>query len=243
MDTCKKNQTLPGGFAGTPAWTGAGKREYFTVEPWRKECRMKQTDRVLSQATAPKSAALLALVVLAFCLAAGSWSARAAASGDEVKGNYPETVNTRADVPLNPAISERDVRKWFKTVRFKGYKQVSLYHEFHPVEGNLLALYQGKSKEQMFLSYVDNNRKDPVYGFKRGAKEIISNGVSAPVRQRTINDRVWYGREGDEPIIAVDVTPEVKLVLMGFAELSLEDLFSLAESLDIESLAKAAKSS
>lgn len=142
--------------------------------------------------------------------------------------------------PFTPSVPEQMVRKWFETVKFPGYKQVSLYHEFHPVDGSLVARYEGGGKV-VYLSFIDNIRKDPTYGFKRDAKTMAQVGGKLPPASRAVNGLTWFGNDSTpSPVIALDVTDQVKLLLMGYEKAPLEELYVLAATLNIEMLKKAA---
>jgi hypothetical protein len=138
-----------------------------------------------------------------------------------------------------PTIYETEVREWFKTVKFSGYRQESLFNEFHPDDGNLVAIYKNGSK-LLYVSYVDHKRMSP-FGFKRSAKEMVTNGGKRLAQTYDVKGWKWYGDATSKPIVAADVSPTIKVVLLGYSGLSLGDLQKLAEDVPLDPLAKQAK--
>ncbi len=151
----------------------------------------------------------------------------------------PEAMAKRI---IRPTIGEGVVRQWFDAVQLEDFRRVSLYHEFQPIDGNLAARYEGKGERKgavLYLSYVDNERKDPLYGMFRTAYEIASVGDGL-VRRRRVADRVWYGSTVDKPTAVTDVGKKVRVVVMGYEGLTMEDVFAVAEGLDLSILETAA---
>ncbi|WP_460031574.1 hypothetical protein [Megalodesulfovibrio paquesii] len=141
--------------------------------------------------------------------------------------------------PFTPSIPEEAVRKWFATVKLPGFKQVSLYHEFHPVDGSLVARYEGGGKV-VYLSFIDNVRKDPTYGFRRDAKTMAQVGGKLPPASKEIAGARWHGNDSTpSPVVALDVSQDVKILLVGYEHVSLDELYALAGSLTFDILKQA----
>jgi hypothetical protein len=139
-----------------------------------------------------------------------------------------------------PVIYEADVRDWFKKVRFPGYRQISIYSEFHPDDGSLVARY-AKGGHVLYLSYIDNQRMSQ-FGIARSAREMVAVGCAGEVREFEIAGRTWYGDDTTKPTLGLDVSPNVKILLMGYENLDLQSLVEIAEKLPVDALAaKAAK--
>ncbi len=183
---------------------------------------------------------ILLVLLLVALLPAGSGSAgqSSAFRKKTEKRDWREVV--RNAKPQTPSIAEADVRAWFKTVHFPGFAMIALDSEFHPDEGNLLAKYRDKKRRMLFLSYIDHKRMSP-YGFRRSAKEMISIGCKKPLREFPVKGRTWYGDDTSGPIIATDVTPSVKLVLLGQQGMTLDELPKLVEGFSLDSLIAAAR--
>ncbi len=136
------------------------------------------------------------------------------------------------------SISEDVVQHWLRGLEIPGFKRTGVYNEFHPDDGNLAATFTAKNK-LLFVSVVDLSRKSE-YGFKRNAREMVAHGAKTFLKEYTIQDRKWYGDATTYPIIAADLSPNIKLVLMGYQGVSLDELPGLAEGLPMESLVQAA---
>ncbi len=134
-----------------------------------------------------------------------------------------------------PVIYEAAVRGWFKRVKFPGFRQISIYSEFHPDDGSLVARY-GKGKRTLYLSYIDNQRMSQ-YGIARSAKEMIAVGCAGTVREFEIKGRTWYGDDTSRPSLGLDVSSDVKLLLMGYENIDLQTLVELARELPVDALA------
>ena len=145
-----------------------------------------------------------------------------------------EKLPIRAEHKGNPQISHKAVRDWFATVQFKGYKRLSIFSEFHPDEGSLVARF-GKGPQVFYLSYIDNQRMSQ-FGLPRSAEEILCTGENTRPETATIQGETWYCRAEAQPLLAVDVTGDVKLLFMGYQGLTLEDLQALAEELPLQAL-------
>ncbi len=193
--------------------------------------------------------ALLPVLVLCLCATACAKPERepriapAATAGNDAsaaKERYLENANRRGPRP-QPAISEAAVRAWFRSVRFPGFTMASLFSEFHPLNGNLVASYKAGQGKEILLSYVDHRRMDPVYGLPRDAKQMVSTGAQSPVSEQPLDGRTLYGAMTSYPIVAVDVTHEVKLALMGYRGVTLEELTGLAAKMPVAALAREAK--
>lgn len=139
----------------------------------------------------------------------------------------------------HPRIDGQGVRDWFATVSFPGWRQLSIFSEFHPDEGSFVARY-GKGPQVLYLSYIDNQRMSQ-FGLRRSARELLQAGRSSLPEGHQIKNRTWYGVQDDRPLLAVDVTKDIKLVLMGYKGLDLEDLVGLAPSLPVDKLQTMAK--
>lgn len=133
-------------------------------------------------------------------------------------------------------IGEAEVRQWFAKVSLPGFRFNSLSNEFHPDDGNLLATYKNGPKRMVYLSYVDNVRMSR-FAFPRSAEEIVSvgNGGNVEVFQR--NGWTWFGAASPLPILAADVTPNVKVVLVGYSGVPLKELAGLTGALPLNMLA------
>jgi hypothetical protein len=140
---------------------------------------------------------------------------------------------------LPPTIYENEVRDWFKSLKFSGFKQESIFNEFHPDDGNLVATYKNGAK-MLYVSYVDHNRMSP-FGFKRTAKDMVAAGNKRDAQTFEVKGWKWHGDAGAKPLIAVDVAPTVKVVLLGYNGLSLGDLQKFATDVPLDSLAKLVK--
>ncbi len=139
--------------------------------------------------------------------------------------------------PIYPTIGEAEVRQWFSLVSFPQYKFDTLSHEFHPDDGNLLATYKSGSRHLLYVSYVDNVRMSR-YAFPRNAEEIVSVGKKSDVEVFERNGWTWFAATSPMPIMAVDVSPTVKVVLVGYTGIPLQDLVKLAEKLPLDKLAQ-----
>lgn len=148
----------------------------------------------------------------------------------------PVYKSKRAVQVGHPAIYEADVRDWFKKVNFPGYRQVSIYSEFHPDDGCLVARYAAKGGRMLYLSYIDNQRMSQ-FGIARSAREMVAVGCAGQVREFEIAGRTWYGDDTTKPTLGLDVSPNVKILLMGYENLDLQSLVELAEKLALEALA------
>jgi len=188
-----------------------------------------------------KPCSILLAILIALCACAGPAGSKNRPGTIGAKQAMVQKKGKKGRAPYYPTIAEQDVRKWFKTVELKGYAQVSLYNEFHPIDGCLVARFEGGKGRVLFLSFVDNKRKDPEFGIKRTAREIISVGAKGLVNRWVIKGRAWYGDDTSGPVMAVDVNKEVKLVLLGFSGLCLDDLPPLAAALKLDALAKSAR--
>ncbi len=143
--------------------------------------------------------------------------------------------------PIIPTIGEGEVRQWFSMVSFPHFKFDTLSHEFHPDDGNLLATYKNGPRHLLYLSYVDNVRMSR-YAFPRSAEEIVSVGKGDAVEVFERNGWTWFAATSPLPIMAVDVTPTVKVVLVGYEGVPLKDLTKLAATLPLNKLAQFAAS-
>lgn len=145
-----------------------------------------------------------------------------------------------ARAPFTPTIPEPAVRQWFNAVKLPGFRQVTLYHEFQPVDGKLVARFEGTGPHQgdvVYLSFTDNIRKDPTYGFPRDAKTMAEIGGSKPPTEKTLRGKAWYGNDTTpSPLVATDLSPEVKVMLMGYTGVDMEALFTLADAISLEIL-------
>lgn len=183
------------------------------------------------------TALLLAGLLLGGCAnkTASPPTPRPSSDIQDVKEHYKDTVRgrNRAQTPTIPADA---VIAWMRGVKFPGFKQTVLDRHFQPIDGNLMATYQGKGGKILYLSYVDDGLKDPDFGLKREAHAIVSQGAEGPVTMRVISGRRWYGDDSSGPIAATDAGSTVRIVLTGLGGLSLEDLFDLAGSVPMDSL-------
>ncbi len=140
---------------------------------------------------------------------------------------------------IRPTIGEPVVRQWFDAISLSGFRRVALFHEFHPIDGSLVGRYLGAGNHagsMLFVTYMDEERKDPEFGMFRTAKEMVSVGAKGWIERRTLNGRVWFGDDSDKPTVATDLGPKVRVVLMGYEGVGLTELFELAESLDLSIL-------
>lgn len=152
-----------------------------------------------------------------------------------------EEKKSRAAVHVgHPQVDGRGVRDWFATVRFKGWRRLSIFSEFHPDEGSFVARY-GKGAKVFYLSYIDNQRMSQ-FGLRRDAREMLQVGRSALPREQSVAGRTWYAVEDDHPLLATDVTEDIKLVLMGYQGVKLEELLELAAALPVDALKTKAES-
>ncbi|MFW5734152.1 MAG: hypothetical protein ACOCWR_03735 [Oceanidesulfovibrio sp.] len=152
----------------------------------------------------------------------------------------PETAQARR--VIRPTIGEPVVRQWFDAISLQGFRRVALFHEFHPIDGSLVGRYAGTGERagaMVFVTYMDEERKDPTFGMFRTAKEIISVGARGLIERRHFSGRVWFGDDSDRPTVATDIGPKVRVVLMSYEGVDLEELFEIAESLDLSILEKA----
>lgn len=139
--------------------------------------------------------------------------------------------------PVIPTIGEGEVRQWFAMVKIPDFRFSSLSNEFHPDDGNLLATYTGGSGRMIYLSYVDNVRMSR-YAFPRSAKEIVRAGNGGGVQRFECKGWKWFGASAPMPILAADVGPNVKVVLVGYSGVPLKDLAAIASGLPMQALAQ-----
>lgn len=140
---------------------------------------------------------------------------------------------------FTPSIPEEAVRKWFATVKLPGFKQVSLYHEFHPVDGSLVARYEAPGKV-VYVSYIDNVRKDPTYGFRRDAKTMAQVGGKMPPTSKDVAGVTWHGNDSTpSPVATLDLSQEVKILLVGYENVTLDELYALAGGISFDILKRA----
>jgi len=140
---------------------------------------------------------------------------------------------------LPPTIAENEVRVWIKTLKFSGYRLDTVFNEFHPDDGNLVATFKNGAK-MLYVSYVDHNRMSP-FGFKRGAKDMVTVGTKRTAKDFDIKGWKWHGDDASKPILAADVALTVKIVLLGYSGLNLADMQKLALEVPLDNLAKLAK--
>ncbi|TVM19945.1 hypothetical protein DPQ33_01595 [Oceanidesulfovibrio indonesiensis] len=143
---------------------------------------------------------------------------------------------------IRPTIGEPVVRQWFDSISMEGFRRVALFHEFHPIDGSLVGRYAGTGKRNgamVFVTYMDEERKDPKYGMFRTAKEMVSVGARGWIERRVLGGRVWFGDDSDKPTVATDMGPKVRVVLMSYDGVSLEELFALADSMELSILENA----
>ncbi len=133
-------------------------------------------------------------------------------------------------------IGEAEVREWFARVSFPDFTFNSLSNEFHPDDGNLLATYKSGPKRMVYLSYVDNVRMSR-YAFPRSAREIVSVGNARGIKKIQSKGRTWYCAASPMPIMATDIDPNVKVVLVGYSGVPLKQLIGLAPDLPMDMLA------
>jgi len=151
------------------------------------------------------------------------------------KSDAEKTRHTRQAIHKgHPKINGQGVRDWFAKVSFPGWRRLSIFSEFHPDEGSFVARY-GKGQKVFYLSYIDNQRMSQ-FGLQRSASEILHTGRSGVPQTREIEGRTWYAVDDSRPLLALDVTGDVKLVLMGYQGLSLDDLLDLAPQLPVDAL-------
>jgi len=134
----------------------------------------------------------------------------------------------------HPKVDGQEVRDWFSMVSFPGWKRLSIFSEFHPDEGSFVARY-GKGPKILYLSYIDNQRMSQ-FGLQRSAVEILQTGRKGRPDAEEIAGLTWYGVDDEQPLLAVDVTEDVKLVLMGYQGLDLDELKTMAKALPVEAL-------
>lgn len=140
---------------------------------------------------------------------------------------------------IRPTIGEPVVRQWFDAISLSGFRRVALFHEFHPIDGSLVGRYMGagnRAGSMLFVTYMDEERKDPEFGMFRTAKEMVSVGATEWIERRTLNGHVWFGDDSDKPTAATDLGPKVRVVLVGYEGVELTELFELAESLELSIL-------
>ncbi len=181
-------------------------------------------------------AVVLPLVVLVVCACAKKedvWIPKRPHTADKVEKKTRRALHQGA-----PKIGGQAVRDWFARVSFPGYRRLSIFSEFHPDEGSFVARY-GKKDRILYLSYIDNQRMSQ-FGLARSAKEILETGRAGLPQSISIQGRTWYGVNAEQPLLAVDVSGDVKLVLMGYQGLKLDDLRKLAESVPVEILERQA---
>lgn len=160
----------------------------------------------------------------------------------QAKERYMDKVAQRGQRTIVPAVGEPDVRKWFSQVKLAGFKQQSLFCEFHPIDGSLVGVYKAAPDKMLYLAFVDNKRKDPDFGFSRNAHEIVSISAKKPPKTFEFAGRKWFGDDSTgAPIIAVDVTKDVKVEIIGHQNVSLAELAALAKDVPLDPLAKVAK--
>ncbi len=150
--------------------------------------------------------------------------------------NKATPTSRRAVHTGTPVLSEAGVRGWFKKVSFTGYRRISIFNEFHPDDGSLVARYR-KGSRMLYLTYIDNQRMSQ-YGFARTAREMIEVGSNGLAREIEIKGRTWYGDDTTKPTLGIDVSPDVRLLLMGYEHLGMEDLEKLAREVPVDALAK-----
>lgn len=134
----------------------------------------------------------------------------------------------------HPKIDGQGVRDWFATVRFPGWRRLSIFSEFHPDEGSFVARY-GKGPKVLYLSYIDNQRMSQ-FGLRRDARELLQTGRQGLPAKQEISGVTWYAVDAEQPLLAADVTKDVKLLLMGYQGLELADLEALAKALPVNEL-------
>lgn len=150
-------------------------------------------------------------------------------------------VQAQPRAAFTPNIPEEAVRKWFAAVKLPGFKQVSLYHEFHPVDGSLVARYEGAGKV-VYLSFIDNVRKDPTYGFRRDAKTMAQVGGKMPPTSKDVAGVKWYGNDTTpSPVAVLDLSQDVKILLVGYENVPLDELYALAGGISFDILKRAHK--
>lgn len=187
---------------------------------------------------------LLLRMAVTFCLllafVSGCDSQRSDWVPPRPKSDAAQAPHTRQAIHKgHPKIDGQGVRDWFGNVSLPGWRRLSIFSEFHPDEGSFVARY-GKGQKVLYLSYIDNQRMSQ-FGLKRSAREILQTGRAGLPESRNIEGRTWYAVKDSRPLLATDVTRDVKLVLMGYQGLSLDDLVSLAPQLPVDALQKMAE--
>lgn len=177
------------------------------------------------------------LLLAGLLLASTALAATPAKNAAKPRKDWRQVLDEAKQQP--PTIYETQVREWFKTLKFSGFRQESLFNEFHPDDGNLVAIYKNGSK-LLYVSYVDHKRMSP-FGFKRTAKEMVTNGGKRLAQTYDVKGWKWYGDATSKPIVAADAAPTVKVVLLGYSGLNLDDLQKLAADVPLDGLAKLAK--
>lgn len=180
---------------------------------------------------------LLAVSLFGGCLPASE-------KKDDLIGLAPETSEAQSSESserrvIYPSVTENDVRLWFKALKFKGLHFSDLWTEFHPDDGSLQATYF-KGDKRLIVTYVDQERLSR-FGIPRNAAQLASVGLKAMPRTHKVGDFIWYSGNGYKPLLAVDVSPRVKVMLLGYSGLSIADLVKLAEDMKLEMLVEYVK--
>lgn len=133
-----------------------------------------------------------------------------------------------------PKIDGQQVRDWFGSIKLPGWRRLSIFSEFHPDEGSFVARY-GKKNKILYLSYIDNQRMSQ-FGLPRTAREMLMVGRSSLPQTVELEGRKWYAQKGEQPMLATDATADVRVLLMGYRDLKIEELEELALQLPVGKL-------